>query len=269
MTNIGLSPVPARPRPNKRFPNYFNHFFDCHRGAGGPEINSMDLTQFTCTICHVTGSGSFTRWKFDTICIKADTESDPVYLQWTWIAANNWGSCHNGGRGMGCGPQVIVMTWWHQLSHRRHNKSPMKLDNIFDRNRKQRFPWEQIWQSVTPTRLTRTDRQGWQKVDRLSLISRSDSISGSGSVSHRLQDDSITGYLLYFNLNSFCIFYSKFSWRIWCMFEHFLLGNIQVLCGRLYIEQKPSQVENWIRKDGNSEKIIFYYEKKRKGICYN
>ena len=27
-------------------------------------------------------------------------------LQWTWIAANNWGSCHTGGRGMGCGPQV-------------------------------------------------------------------------------------------------------------------------------------------------------------------
>jgi len=26
-------------------------------------------------------------------------------LQWTWIAANNWGSCHAGGRGMGCGPQ--------------------------------------------------------------------------------------------------------------------------------------------------------------------
>ena len=28
-------------------------------------------------------------------------------MQWTWIAANNWGSCHNGARGMGCGPQVF------------------------------------------------------------------------------------------------------------------------------------------------------------------
>ena len=29
-----------------------------------------------------------------------------LVFQWTWIAANNWGSCHTGGRGMGCGPQV-------------------------------------------------------------------------------------------------------------------------------------------------------------------
>ena len=27
-------------------------------------------------------------------------------FQWTWIVANNWGSCHNGARGVGCGPQV-------------------------------------------------------------------------------------------------------------------------------------------------------------------
>lgn len=30
---------------------------------------------------------------------------DQCIIQWTWIAANNWGSCHQGGRGMGCGPQ--------------------------------------------------------------------------------------------------------------------------------------------------------------------
>lgn len=30
---------------------------------------------------------------------------DQCIIQWTWIAANNWGSCHNGARGIGCGPQ--------------------------------------------------------------------------------------------------------------------------------------------------------------------
>ena len=172
---------------------------------------------------------------------------------------------------MGCGPQVIVMTCWHLLCHHRHNKSPMKLDNIFDRNRKQRFPWEQIWQL-----LCQLYQQDWQeltgKADRRLtdwvwfLDLRAYQEVGLSVTHHKMTASRV---ICYFILNSFCIFYFMYSWRIWWMFEHFLLGNIQVLCGRLYIEQKPSQVENWIRKDGNSEKIIFYYEKKRKGICYN
>ena len=66
-------------------------------------------------------------------------DADPwlgIYLQWTWIAANNWGSCHNGARGLGCGPQVRSAV----STPAQNNESRLlKLDKIIHRNRAERF----------------------------------------------------------------------------------------------------------------------------------
>ena len=59
----------------------------------------------------------------------------PKYFccQWTWIVANNWGSCHNGHRGMGCGPQETFRSCSDIAIMKSSNKTKIaseRLDNL-------------------------------------------------------------------------------------------------------------------------------------------
>jgi len=48
---------------------------------------------------------SETGYWYPTIVLPEDVTCDQCILQWTYTAANSWGTCENGTGAVGCGPQ--------------------------------------------------------------------------------------------------------------------------------------------------------------------